>query len=302
MTIIVGIYRGAIVVTEAPTSVSPQVQQAMLAGIEGGAQWASKGMDYKDYWDCVKAGYSSVFSGTSGLEVAKIVGANAFGTAVTIAVVKSGAGAAVIGAAAWSAGVLVSPALVATAAVVASVAAGYYAADYYSYVFSRLLARRDVLSEALYDLNKNINDVFRFVERSMIAAYYDDAQRFAPRADPLVLDLDGDGLETVGLNLASPVYFDHNADGIKTGTGWVKSDDAFLVLDRNGNGIIDDGRELFGDATPLNGKGTLDPSAGIAAQGFAALAKEDTNLDGVVNAADARFGALRLWRDCHLSA
>ncbi|MCA3038945.1 MAG: hypothetical protein ING63_17035, partial [Rhodocyclaceae bacterium] len=206
MTIIVGIYRGAIVVTEAPTSVSPQVQQAMLAGIEGGAQWASKGMDYKDYWDCVKAGYSSVFSGTSGLEVAKIVGANAFGTAVTIAVVKSGAGAAVIGAAAWSAGVLVSPALVATAAVVASVAAGYYAADYYSYVFSRLLARRDVLSEALYDLNKNINDVFRFVERSMIAAYYDDAQRFAPRADPLVLDLDGDGLETVGLNLASPVY------------------------------------------------------------------------------------------------
>jgi hypothetical protein len=111
-----------------------------------------------------------------------------------------------------------------------------------------------------------------------IKRFWDLAQRFAPRADPLVLDLDGDGLETLGLNLASPVYFDHNADGIKTGTGWVKSDDAFLVLDRNGNGTIDDGRELFGDATPLNGKGTLDTSAGIAAEGFAALAKEDTNV------------------------
>ena len=67
-----------------------------------------------------------------------------------------------------------------------------------------------------------------------VSALFTASQRFAPRADPLVLDLDGDGLETVGLNLASPVYFDHNADGIKTGTGWVKSDDAFLVLDRNG--------------------------------------------------------------------
>ncbi|MFO0448968.1 MAG: hypothetical protein ACK52I_09985, partial [Pseudomonadota bacterium] len=65
-----------------------------------------------------------------------------------------------------------------------------------------------------------------FAPGGRVATWFSDAQRFAPRADPLVLDLDGDGLETVGLNLASPVYFDHNADGIKTGTGWVKSDDA----------------------------------------------------------------------------
>jgi hypothetical protein len=71
----------------------------------------------------------------------------------------------------------------------------------------------------------------------------------------------------------------------------------FLVGGAEHTPQFDDGRELFGDATPLNGKGTLDPSAGIAAEGFAALAKEDTNRDGVVNAADARFGALRLWRD-----
>ena len=44
-----------------------------------------------------------------------------------------------------------------------------------------------------------------------------------PRYDPLTLtlDLDGDGLETVGINTAAPILFDHDGDGIKTGTGWV---------------------------------------------------------------------------------
>lgn len=111
-----------------------------------------------------------------------------------------------------------------------------------------------------------------------------------PRRDPLVFDLDNDGLETTGINAASPILFDHDGDGIKTATGWVNADDAFLVLDRNGNGTIDTGRELFGDSTPLAGGGT-------AADGFAALAQEDTNADGVVNANDARFDQLRLWRD-----
>ena len=120
---------------------------------------------------------------------------------------------------------------------------------------------------------------------------------YVPRRDPLVLDLDGDGIETVGMNAAAPIFFDHDADGIRTGTGWVRPDDGFLILDRNGNGRVDDGRELFGDATPLNGSGTLDPSAGVAADGFAALTREDTNSDGVVNASDARWGSLRIWRD-----
>ena len=110
------------------------------------------------------------------------------------------------------------------------------------------------------------------------------------RRDPMVFDLDGDGLETVGIDPNAPILFDHNGDGIKTGTGWVSSDDAFLVLDRNGNGSIDSGRELFGDSTPLAG-------GGAAADGFAALAAEDTNHDGQVNASDANFANLRLWRD-----
>ncbi len=108
--------------------------------------------------------------------------------------------------------------------------------------------------------------------------------------DPLTLDLDGDGLETTGINASAPILFDHNADGVKTATGWVKPDDALLVYDRNGNGRIDSGRELFGDST-------LSYSGGTTADGFAALAQEDTNGDGRVNAADAHWTSLRLWRD-----
>jgi trimeric autotransporter adhesin len=92
--------------------------------------------------------------------------------------------------------------------------------------------------------------------------------------DPLTLDLDGDGLETVALSATSPIYFDHDGDGVKNGTGWVKPEDGFLVMDRDGNGAIDTGRELFGDSTPL-------ASGGIVADGFAALAQEDTNQDGI---------------------
>jgi len=109
-------------------------------------------------------------------------------------------------------------------------------------------------------------------------------------SDPLALDLDGDGLETVGVNGANSVYFDQDGDGIKNATGWVKGDDGFLVLDRNGNGLIDDGSELFGENTTLG-------SGAQAAEGFAALSDQDSNQDGVIDASDANFGALRVWRD-----
>ncbi|MCK7494043.1 MAG: hypothetical protein MZW92_24470 [Comamonadaceae bacterium] len=61
-------------------------------------------------------------------------------------------------------------------------------------------------------------------------------------------------------------------------------------MDRNGNGAIDNGTELFGDATDLD-------AGGKAADGFAALAQEDTNGDGKVSSLDARWNNLRVWRD-----
>ena len=112
----------------------------------------------------------------------------------------------------------------------------------------------------------------------------------APRSDPLTLDLDGDGIETSGINTASPIMFDISGSGVQQSVGWVESDDGFLVRDLNGNGLIDSGAELFGDATTL-ANGTH------AADGFAALADLDANHDGVVNASDAAFSQLRVWRD-----
>ena len=109
-----------------------------------------------------------------------------------------------------------------------------------------------------------------------------------PRIDPLALDLDGDGIETRGAD--GRVLFDHDGDGIKNGTGWVQSDDGLLVLDRNSNGTIDNGGELFGvDTTKSDGK--------KASDGFDALSDLDSNDDGVFDAKDTRFKDVRIWRD-----
>jgi hypothetical protein len=110
--------------------------------------------------------------------------------------------------------------------------------------------------------------------------------------DPLILDLDGDGLEITPLSRG--ILFDANGDLIKTATAWAGADDGMLVWDRNGNGLIDSGRELFGDETILaNG-----PNAGKkAANGFAALADLDSNLNGKFDALDSQYANLRIWRD-----
>jgi GH24 family phage-related lysozyme (muramidase) len=106
--------------------------------------------------------------------------------------------------------------------------------------------------------------------------------------DPLVIDLDGDGLELRAAD--GQVLFDHNADGIRTGTGWASPDDALLVWDRNANGLVDTGRELFGiDTLKSNGQ--------FASNGFDALADLDSNADGQFSSADAQFNNLQLWRD-----
>ncbi|GKT01276.1 RTX toxin [Acidovorax sp. SUPP3434] len=116
----------------------------------------------------------------------------------------------------------------------------------------------------------------------------------APR-DPLVLDLDGDGIEAVGIDPARPILFDHDGDGTRNATGWIAGDDGLVVLDRNGNGVIDSGRELFGDQT-LKPVGS-DGRAQTHANGYEALAAEDGNGDKVIDANDAVYSQLRIWKD-----
>ncbi|MDZ7889169.1 MAG: hypothetical protein U5M72_07955 [Pseudomonas sp.] len=101
------------------------------------------------------------------------------------------------------------------------------------------------------------------------------------QTDPLVLDLAGNGFTTRGLDDA--VRFDLTGDGRPESISAPKGDDALLALDRNGNGRIDSGKELFGDQHG-------------ASNGFAELSKYDDNGDGRIDQQDSVFEQLSLLR------
>jgi hypothetical protein len=102
------------------------------------------------------------------------------------------------------------------------------------------------------------------------------------KADPLVLDLAGDGINLT--KAGQGAIFDITADGKLDSTAWVQGDDALLAYDRNGNSKIDDGSELFGDQ---NG----------AENGFIELSKHDQNKDNRIDRLDPIFKALKLYQD-----
>jgi Ca2+-binding RTX toxin-like protein len=106
----------------------------------------------------------------------------------------------------------------------------------------------------------------------------------AKTLSPLVLDLDGDGIELVALNATGSVYWDIDNDGMGEASAWTAGGDGLLCIDLNSDGVINNQAELFGNTSTY-------------ANGFLALAAYDSNTSGTITSADTDFGDLLVWID-----
>ncbi len=104
------------------------------------------------------------------------------------------------------------------------------------------------------------------------------------RSSPLVLDIDGDGVELTSIHSTGSVYWDYDGDGFAEAGGWVTGGDGLLCIDVNSDGIINNSLELFSDQTGYN-------------NGFLVLASYDSNADGLINSSDVTWGNLKVWID-----
>jgi hypothetical protein len=109
---------------------------------------------------------------------------------------------------------------------------------------------------------------------------------------PILIDVAGDGLRLT--SWADGVEFAPRPGFHPSARAWTEpnSDDAWLALDRDGDGVINDGSEMFGNSTPQP-----QPAVGTRRNGFLALAQYDDDRNGVIDEHDAIFSELRLWQD-----
>lgn len=136
---------------------------------------------------------------------------------------------------------------------------------------SRLLDMEITVSE-------NNNNIFKIAN-----ARYEvqTGKSYFKNVDPLILDLDGDGVHLRPVNPGSPMV-DMHFTGFAVKTGWTLPGDGILVHDKNSDNNVDDVRELLGGPGP---------------NGFAALEAEDGNSDDVIDATDSVFAELKVWED-----
>lgn len=139
---------------------------------------------------------------------------------------------------------------------------------------------------------------FRPTAFGLLLALFASGASWGSGCSPIVIDLARDGIQLGKAGVG--VYFDVNADGVRDHVQWVRpgGDEGFLAMDRTGNGLIDDGAELFGVGTPLVLDGRNAPN------GFVGLAQYDMrelggNDDGWITEADAIWPQLRIWLDAN---
>ena len=144
--------------------------------------------------------------------------------------------------------------------------------DFGDYVDDVATPLNDLASDALSPISQWLDDILGDIG---------DAKGIS---SPLVLDLDGDGVELTQMGGAGAVYWDIDLDGFGEDTGWITGGDGLLAIDLNADGIINDHSELFGDQTG-------------SPNGFAALSAYDTNSDGFITSADTQFDDLLVWVD-----
>lgn len=119
---------------------------------------------------------------------------------------------------------------------------------------------------------------------------FNDAADAQPPRDPLAMDLGALGIDLT--TLENGVNFDLDKNGFAEKTAWIGIEDGFLVLDRNKDGIINDGGELFGDQVELS-------NGLISVSGFEALADLDENADGMIDHNDSIWNDLCIWVDAN---
>jgi hypothetical protein len=144
------------------------------------------------------------------------------------------------------------------------------------------LETRDIAAMTMSQLDALTGAAIGEMNSAQLNAYF--------AVTPIALDLDGHGVNT--LAAAQGVDFDLLGTGQVNKVGWVAGGDGLLVMDRNRDGVINDGSELFGMGTVLaNGKHAKD--------GYVAMAEQDSNHDGKLDANDANWKHMQVWVDAN---
>lgn len=144
-----------------------------------------------------------------------------------------------------------------------------------------------------YDTDEDFNFEFRTVDELLTEikkeqSVFNSAEKTAPQRDPLIIDLENDDIDLT--DVENGVYFDLDNNGFAERTAWIGKEDGFLAFDVNGNGVIDNGGELFGDKFIM-------PDGNVSSTGSEALSSLDENSDDVINADDTVFENLCIWTD-----